>query len=139
MATVTSCVKDIMTRHLFQLNPGDSLQKAQRMMEDKHIRHLPVVENHKLVGILSLTDIMRLSFVETYGEKQRGIDAEMYDLLTTQQVMRINPHTVEVNESLHDVASKLVEEEYHALPVLDNEKLVGIITTTDVIKHFLKN
>jgi len=137
--SINSAVSEIMTRDVFTIEMEGPLSEAQKSMTDHHLRHLPVVKDRKLVGILSLTDIQRLSFSNTFGEGELDADDAIYGMLNIAQVMRRHPNTVQMTQSIREVAVILTEEEYHALPVMSGEDLVGIITTTDIIKHLLKN
>ena len=60
-------------------------------------------------------------------------------MLSLEQIMAGNPVTVEASEPIKNVAEMLTEREFHAMPVLENGKLAGIVTTTDVIKFLLQN
>lgn len=129
-------VSEVMTSNVMTADRRDSLRHVNSLMKEKHIRHLPVVDNGKLVGIVSNTDIMRLSFGDLY-EGETGADEAMFDMLTLDQVMVHRPVSVRHDEFVEDVALKLASAEYHAFPVIDGYKVVGIITTTDVIKYLL--
>jgi CBS domain-containing protein len=129
-------VSEVMTSNVMTADRRDSLRHVNSLMKEKHIRHLPVVDNGKLVGIVSNTDIMRLSFGDLY-EGETGADEAMFDMLTLDQVMVHRPVSVRHDEFVEDVALKLASAEYHAFPVIDGDKVVGIITTTDVIKYLL--
>lgn len=137
--SLNSAVSEIMTRDVYTIEMEGKLSEAQRVMTDHHLRHLPVVKDRKLVGILSLTDIQRLSFSNTFGDGELDADDAMYGMLNIAQVMRAHPNTVELSTSIREMATILTKEEYHALPVVSGEDLVGIVTTTDVIKHLLKS
>ena len=130
-------VKDIMTAEVLRISPESGIRDAAKMFDKYNIRHAPVVQNGKLVGIVSLTDIQRLSFGPTYGEDEEDVDGAMADMLTVGQVMRYRPVTVGPNEYVKDVATLLTQAEFHALPVVEDEKLVGIVTTTDIIRTLL--
>lgn len=136
---VLNPISKIMTQHLYTLNLSDTLQKAQSMMSQFNIRHLPVLDGGKLVGIISLTDLNRLSFATDLGDSEGDVDSAVFDMLSIRQVMKSDPHVVQSNETVLDVAKQLTAEEFHALPVVENEKLVGIVTTTDVIKYLIKD
>jgi CBS domain-containing protein len=82
---------------------------------------------------------MRLSFGDTYGEDQAGVDNVMYDMLTISEVMKADPVSVSTNSSIKDAAEIFAANEFHALPVLESGKLAGIVTTTDIIKALLKS
>jgi CBS domain-containing protein len=131
-------VAEFMTRNLYTVEPSDSLEKAKHMMSKHKVRHLPVKSGQKLVGILSLTDVMRLSFGNTYAADQEEIDSALFEAMDAGNVMREEPVFIDVNADLTDAANVFVEREFHALPVMDSEELVGIITTTDVIRAFME-
>jgi predicted transcriptional regulator len=131
-------VANIMTSEVQTVNIENSLQDANNLFTKNQIRHLPVVSGDKLVGILSYTDILRISFGNTFDEGQGESDEAIFDMLSINQIMKHSPITVSPENSLQEAAKLLAEKEFHALPVVKNEKLVGIITTTDIIKYFLK-
>jgi len=131
-------IANIMTKQLVTVELNETLLNAKHLMAKNKVRHIPVVEGKKLVGILSRTDIMRLSFGNVF-ENQENADDAILEMLSIEQVMSHKPLTVKVDLSIKEVAGVLAEKEFHALPVVegDDEKLVGIITTTDVIKYML--
>jgi len=131
-------VSTIMTSNVKTVDINDSLYDAKSIMLRKKIRHLPVLNKTKLVGILSLTDIMRLSFGQVFVG-QEDTDQAMMDMLNIEQIMREHPRTVDEKMTIEDVAKIFATEEFHALPVVGLKGLVGIITTTDLIKYFLKD
>lgn len=132
-------ITHIMTANVHTVNHKNSLYDAERLMRNKHIRHIPVVSGDKLVGILSLTDLKRISFVDSYaqGDGEGAVDTAIYDMLTIEQVMVNKPVSVQIDATIRDVAEILSKNEFHAVPVLEGEKLVGIVTTTDLIKYLL--
>lgn len=131
-------VSKIMTKNVVTVDADDSLIYAERLMRSHHIRHVPVLAGEKLVGMLSLTDLLRISFVDKFGEREAEVDAAIYNMLTVPQVMVGNPVTVNATSSVKDVAQILSHREFHALPVVHDEVLVGIVTTTDLIKFLLE-
>ena len=128
-------VSHIMSDHIYTLNMEDPVGEAKALFDKYRVRHLPVVSKGKLVGILSLTDIMRLSFGDIYGVDQYEVDSSMYEMLSINEVMRANPRTVSSDSLIKDVVDMLIKEEFHALPVVDEDRLIGIVTTTDLIKY----
>ena len=131
-------VGSVMTRDVVTINVNDSLHNANNIFNSQSLRHLPVVANDHLVGILSQTDILRISFGNTFGE-QNGGDEAIFDMLSINQIMKHSPTTVSSSDTLKDAAKLLAEKEFHALPVVDDERLVGIITTTDIINFFVEH
>lgn len=132
-------IKDIMTAQVFSITTSTRLEEAEAMFRKHKVRHLPVTKNHELVGILSLTDLQRISFATSLGEAEEEIDNAMYEMLGIEQVMQSKPVSIQQNASVKDAAEILASREFHALPVLDNKQLVGIVTTTDLIKFLLNH
>jgi CBS domain-containing protein len=130
-------ISKIMSGDLITVNITDDLRKVSRLMHEKNIRHIPVVSGNKLTGIVSKTDIMRLSF-GNFFEGQDQADEAIFDMLKLEQVMVSNPKTVTSEDAIREVAEFLTQAEFHALPVVDNDKLVGIVTTTDIIKYLVQ-
>ncbi len=129
-------VSHIMSKDLYTLNLTDTLYKAEELLQEKKVRHIPVVSGDKLIGIISLTDILRISYGSNFTDGEK-VDNAIFDMLTLDQVMHHKPKSVSSTTTIKEVAEILSKEEFHALPVVDNEKLVGIVTTTDVIKYLL--
>ena len=128
----------IMTENVITLKKNDSLEKAEHLFKKHHIRHIPVVSSNVVVGMLSYTDLLRLSFADITDNINENADALVYNMFTIKQVMKRNIITVSSSNSIKEVAEILATKEFHALPVVDNNILVGIITTTDLIKYLLK-
>ncbi|PZF74946.1 CBS domain-containing protein [Taibaiella soli] len=130
-------ISHIMTTDLTTVTRENSLRDVKHILSDHKIRHIPVIENQKLIGIISRTDIMRLSFGSLF-ENQENADEAMFDMLRIEQVMASRPETVRSDMTIRDVAQLLTEKEFHALPVVDNGELKGIVTTTDIIKYLVE-
>lgn len=128
-----------MTQNVVTIEIHERLEKAQTLMQQHHIRHLPVLKKGKLVGILSLTDLMRLSFSDNFGEMEAEADVAIFKMLGIRHVMKSNPETISISQTVRDAAEILAHREFHALPVMDGDALAGMVTTTDLIRYFLKN
>jgi CBS domain-containing protein len=131
-------VSTIMSTQLVLLNSTDSLEKAEQLFSKHHIRHIPVVQSRKIVGMLSLTDLLRISFADGAYEDDDEVETIVYDMFTIPQVMAKNVRSVAPDTTIRDVADILSKEEFHALPIVENDELVGIVTTTDLIRYLLK-
>ena len=115
-------VYKIMTPLPIRLNPKDSIQKAAFIMNDLGIRHLPVVKDSEVIGIISYSDILRIN--ELDREKILSDN-----LMTTPAI------TIKESETLEELAPLFTTKKLHAVPVLDYEnKLIGIVSTIDIIK-----
>lgn len=132
-------VSKIMTKNLVTLNPSDELVTAERLFKKHHIRHIPVVEGNKIKGMLSYTDLLRISFADAIDEHEEFVDTIVYNMFTIPQVMVHDVVSVTSDTTIKKVAEILSKREFHALPVVDDGKLKGIVTTTDLIRYFLKS
>lgn len=131
-------VSTIMTKNVVKINLSDSLTKAESLFKKHHIRHIPVVEGNKIIGMLSYTDLLRISFADAVDDYEEDIDVTVYNMFDVEQVMTKKLVTITPSTSIKDAAEILSKKEFHALPVAENDLLVGILTTTDVIKYLLK-
>ncbi len=128
-------VEDIMTKQVHTVDVSDRMVDVRKVMAHNHIRHAPVLKDGKLVGILSLTDVQRMTFSNTYGDVEEGIDDAISDMFNAEMIMHKDPETLDYASSVRDAANKFVERDFHALPVVKDGDLVGIVTTTDVLKY----
>ena len=131
-------VSTIMTTNLISLNITDGLDKAEQLFKENSIRHIPVVKGDKIIGMLSLTDLLRISFADGAYEDEESVETVVYNMFSIQQVMAKNIESVTPDTTIKEVAEILASKEFHALPVVENEKLVGIVTTTDLIEYLLE-
>ena len=131
-------VSSIMTKNVAFVNESDHLKDVVATLKTMKIRHIPVMNGKDVVGIISKTDINRLTFGALF-ENQEGADEAVLEMLSISQVMTSKPRTVSSETLVKEVAEIFTSEDYHALPVVDNGELVGIVTTTDVINYMLDN
>ena len=132
-------VSTIMTRSVVTVQMHSRLREAEKLMKRNHIRHMPVVDGERLGGMLSLNDLLRLSFVDAYGyEEEEAVDTTIYQMLTVEQVMATRPRAVRASQPIHRIAEIFTQEHFHALPVVEGNQLVGIVTTTDVIRYLME-
>ncbi|WP_139001805.1 CBS domain-containing protein [Hyunsoonleella aestuarii] len=127
----------IMTESVITLNKEDNLETAEKLFQKHHIRHIPIVSGNVVVGMLSYTDLLRLNFAQLNDEVNNDADVFIHDMFTIEQVMLQKIISVSSSNSIKEVAEIFATKEFHALPVVDNNKLVGIVTTTDIIKYLL--
>ncbi len=131
-------VSAIMTRNIVKLKLTDELSTAESLFKKNHIRHLPVVENEHIVGMLSYTDLLRISFADAVDEDGEGIETTVYDMFSIEQVMTKKVVSIGPDTTIEQVGEIFLTHEFHALPVVESDSLIGIVTTTDVIRYFLK-
>ena len=131
-------VSVIMTKNVITLNKADDLTAAEKLFKENNIRHIPVVSGKAVVGMLSYTDLLRISFADAIDEDENQVDTVVYNMFTIEQVMAKNLITVSPTNTIKEVAEILSKKEFHALPVVENGELVGIVTTTDLIYYLLE-
>lgn len=113
-------VSTIMTKDPVTITPSESLGQAKALFEEKGIHHLPVVNTEgELVGILSQSDFLRAHEREVYS---------VGDLMTRGLAK------VDVTDTVRTAASVFSLNKFHALPVMDDGQLVGVLTTHDLIR-----
>ena len=131
-------ISTIMSTDIIALHRDDDLETAEMLFKRHKIRHIPVVKEDVVIGMLSYTDLLRISFADAVDETETEVDTLVYNMFTIDQVMAKNIVTVNSTATIKDVAKILASQEFHALPVVDNGMLVGIVTTTDLINYLLK-
>ncbi|MEP4077065.1 CBS domain-containing protein [Haloferula sp.] len=124
-----------MSRHVITLTHGDPISKVRKTFTDSGVGHLPVVNNGNLAGIVSWTDLMRVSFGDAFGESTAAVDATLDHTLTLEDIMESDPVTLDHTATIREAATILAKADFHSLPVIDGNHLVGIVTSTDLISY----
>jgi CBS domain-containing protein len=126
-----------MSRSVITAHHGDAISKVRALVREHGVHHIPVVNGDQLMGIISWTDILRVSFGDAFHTDERSVDATLDHTLTLEQVMQKNPVTLAETGTVREAAEILAANSFHALPIVSGSKLVGIVTTTDLIKYLL--
>lgn len=129
-------VSEIMSKNLVRLHLNDDLTKAERLFKHHKIRHIPVVKGNKILGILSHTDLLRISFADAIDEEE-VVDTTVYNMFSVEQVMVKKVTTIAPETTIKQAAEILTHNDFHALPVCEGDLLVGIVTTTDLIQYLI--
>ena len=125
-------VSDRMTRDVVTLEEEQSLRDALSLQQRHKIRHIPIVTDGDVVGILTDRDLKRASPSLLSGISQEKYD-ELLDSTLVSQVMTRTPQTVTPETPIREVAKILMDQKFGALPVTDKNQLVGIITDIDLL------
>ncbi len=126
-------VKDIMTREVKTVKPGDSVRTALELARSGRFRHLPVVSGDTLVGVVSDRD-MRLVSPSVVTHENQGL----LENTLIQDVMHSQVITAHPLDPVEDAAKLMYQHKIGCLPVVAGSKLVGIITETDVLRWFVE-
>ncbi|MGL5112612.1 MAG: CBS domain-containing protein [Flavobacterium sp.] len=135
----TVSVSEIMSKNLVKLHLSDELTKAESLFKHHKIRHIPVVKGSKILGILSYTDLLRISFADAIDDDEEVVDTTVYNMFSVEQVMVKKVTTISPETTIKEAAEILTKNDFHALPVCEGELLVGIVTTTDLIQYLIDN
>jgi acetoin utilization protein AcuB len=134
-------IADLMTTKLFTVGPDDSVEGAVRLLQQRGVRHLLVLEDGALVGILSDRDIKRA--MDTTKRKQKkllnlGGLFFLLEPIVVREIMTKDPVTISSSATAQEAAEIMVARKFGALPVVRANKLVGIVTETDLLRHFAR-
>jgi CBS domain-containing protein len=117
---------------------GQKLSEARKVLADGAFEHVPVVSGNKLVGMLSTSDIMRLTF-DAGNADLRSMDAVLDHQFALQEVMRKDLLTVAPTDTVRHAAELLVKGSHQTVSVVEEgDTLVGIVTSTDLIRYLLE-
>lgn len=144
--------KDIMTRELITVSPDTDITEAAKILLDKHINGLPVVDkNGKLVGIICQSDLISLqkkvrlpsvfTLLDTFipVRSQKSIDKELEKIAAAKvvQAMTADPVVINAEDTVEDIATLMVEKNLHTLPVVEDGKLVGVVGKEDILSTLM--
>ena len=121
-------VSSVMTTDLITVSPDESLDRVKEIFNTTRIHHIPVVEGDSIIGLVTTWDMWKLNK-----------PFEEYSSIYVKDVMTTKVATLEPKSKIGTAAEVFLENLFHALPIVDSGKLVGIITTFDVLQYqFLK-
>lgn len=127
-------VEKWMTRNVLTCKPDMLILKAFKFMDKNKIRRLPVVEDEKVIGIITKSDI--ISYVGPLPLK--GLKQKRGANITVKDIMKTNVIFTNSKSTIEKAALEMKDNRISTLPVIDNNKLVGIITETDIFKAFVE-
>lgn len=130
-------VERIMTRNPATVAPHDSLRLAIALMKEGGFRRLPVVEEYQLVGIVTDRDI-RLITNSPVILREKWYDEYLLDAIKVEACMTLDPITVIPDTSVEEAAKLMRDRKVGGLPVMQTDRLVGIVTETDVLNCFIE-
>jgi CBS domain-containing protein len=141
--------KEIMTREVITVSPGMKVAEVVQILLEKRINGLPVVdEEGELVGIICQSDLIVQqkkiplpsiftlldSFISLSSSRNMDVEIEKIAATTVAQAMTKNPVAVHPETTLEEIATLMVEKNYHTVPVVEGGKLVGIVGKEDVLR-----
>ncbi|MDD3887836.1 MAG: CBS domain-containing protein [Patescibacteria group bacterium] len=141
-------VKDIMTNNVVTCDVTTPVNSVANKLVDNHITGMPVMDGEKIVGIITEADlIMQKAKIQIpqyiqildsylYLEDPSEVETELKKItgMTAKEVMTSKPITIKSNGSVSDLATLIEENHINPIPVVDNDKLVGIVSRADIVK-----
>ena len=129
-------ITHLMSRNVITVHHGDPISKIRSLVREHGIHHIPVVNGDQLVGIITWSDILRVSFGDAFRTDERAVDATLDHTLTLEQVMQKNPVSLPETGTVRQAAELLAGGSFHSLPIVSGGKLVGIVTRLDLLNLF---
>ncbi len=126
-------VRDIMGTHPVTISASDRLSTVEDIMTLGHVRHMPVVQGGKLVGVVSERDLLRasLSILSEHRDAERRAFLHVVEI---ERVMSTPPIVVEPEATIEEAALIMAEKKIGCLPVVEGDKLAGMVTETDILQ-----
>ena len=128
-------VRDLMQEKIVTIGASDRLSTVEDIMTLGRVRHMPVVQGGKLVGVVSERDLLRASLSNLTGfdssERRSFLDG-----VEIARVMSAPPVVIEADAPIEHAALVMAERRIGCLPVMDGQMLVGLLTETDLLRYF---
>jgi CBS domain-containing protein len=124
---MNSSVSNIMIKELTTLGPDEKVGRAAEIFKSKRIHHLPIVDNGNLVGLITTHDLWN-----------KHIQPDDFENIVIKDIMSKKLIKLSPDDKIGTAAELFLDNRFHALPVVDGDKIVGLITTFDVLRYMFK-
>ena len=131
---VLAPVKSIMSTHLITVAPSDKLSIVKDIFDDHNIHHIPVVRYKELIGIISKTDFLHFLQGFSPNQEDRFVNYARLRSYSAEEIMTKGLAKLNPNDRINIALEIFMVNRFHAVPVVENDELVGIVTTYDIIK-----
>jgi CBS domain-containing membrane protein len=126
-------VRDLMSRDVIAARLRDSVSSVRQLMWENGFRHMPVVDDAgRLAGLISQRDLLRFALAHPQGSKAKGPDDA--ERLLAADVMTESVDTVAPDVDIRDAANHMFYKKLGCLPVIEQDRLVGILTESDFVR-----
>lgn len=125
-------ISEVMTNRLVTVAPTTSIHHIKAIFDQNEFHHLPVVEgSEKLLGIISKQDFYKVAYILSL---QRSTNDE-YEKLCALDLMTEHPLTLEPEDTIGLAADIFLANQFHAIPVVEDDRLIGLVTTHDLLLY----
>ena len=127
-------IKEVMSTNIISVNPSERAVHGRRLMLDSKVGRLPVIDDDKLVGILTSKDLIRL-FIDIKKNVPDNHQKNKIKEVLISDIMSSNPLSANENESISKADKLMIETGFSGLPIInDSDRVIGMITQTDILK-----
>jgi CBS domain-containing protein len=135
MIDTSKPVAEIMTKDPIVVQPDTPIEVIHNLFERNGFHHIPVMGHAKLVGIISKTDYLKIRHMLATTWSGETICQDMYMEMRAEDIMSTHPLSIESADTIGLAADIFKANALHALPVVDDDELVGIVTTHDLLTY----
>jgi len=129
-------ISSIMTTNMTTVRPDDTAREIREIFKTHSFHHIPVTDaGEKLIGIISKEDFFRIAYLLSLDSTGRTYTNKVYDHLTAEQFMTKYPVQLDPDDSVGLAADIFLANKFHALPIVEDGVLIGIVTSHDLLHY----
>ncbi len=132
---VLAPVSSIMSKRLYTVSPDDSLEVVKELFDEHPIHHIPVVRYKQIIGIVSKTDFLHFLHGFKGNDMDKFLDQTRLRAWKAEEIMTKGLAKIDSQEPIRTVLDVFLVNRFHAIPIVDEGELVGIVTTFDVMRE----
>ena len=136
-----SAIGDIMTADIISVNPDDTILIVREKIANNQIHHIPVVNGQKVIGMISLSDIHKMEhhFTMFNNPEAEASNTQIFSTMLAKEIMTTPVISIKESDAVRKAVDLFLLNKFHALPVVnEDDHLVGMVTTFDIIRHSLE-
>lgn len=136
----SKAIREIMTTNLVTVRPEAKAGQVEEIFENNSFHHLPVVSaGNKLEGIISREDFLKIGYVLSLNTGGRTYSEKEYEVLRAKDFMTKYPVVLDPDDTIGLAADIFLANKFHALPIIEDNELQGMITTHDLLMYSFKS
>lgn len=129
-------ISSIMTTNMITVRPDDTARKVREVFKTHSFHHIPVTDSgEKLIGIISKEDFFRIAYLLSLDSTGRTYTNKVYEHLSAEQFMTKYPVQLDPDDSIGLAADIFLANKFHALPIVEDGVLIGIVTSHDLLQY----